>query len=96
MIVHFCLVLIDLINDYKKSQNCLYNGFYENCLYNGFSNELLVCDGFLCVLLVCDGFFIHIVVFKIVFSMKRGYAYVWGTCMFAGVPFNIITNVIIF
>ena len=80
----------------KKSQNCLYNGFYENCLYNGFSNELLVSDGFLCLLLVCDGFFIHIVVFKIIFSMKRGYAYVWGICMFVGVPFNIIINVIIF
>ena len=50
--------------------------FYENCLYNGFSYELLVCDGFLCILLVCDGFFIHIVAFKIIFSMKRGYVYV--------------------
>ena len=52
--------------------------FYENCLYNGFSYELLVCDGFLCILLVCDGFFIHIVAFKIIFSMKTGYVYVWG------------------
>ena len=41
---------------------------------------LLVCDGFLYILLVCDGFFMHIVSVKIIFSMKRGYVYVWGTC----------------
>ena len=79
MIVYFYFVLIDLINDYKKSWNCLYNGFYENCLYNGFSYELLVCRGFSYELLVCGGFFMHIVSFRIIFSMKRGYAYVWGT-----------------
>ena len=32
---------------------------------------------FLYRLLVCGGFFMHIVAFKIIFSMKRGYAYVW-------------------
>ena len=32
----FCFVLIDFINDYKKSSNYLFDGFYENCLYNGF------------------------------------------------------------
>ena len=42
--------------------------FHTNCLYNGSSNELLV----------SDGFFIHFVSFKIIFSMKRGYVYVWG------------------
>ena len=47
--------------------NCLYNGFYKNCLYNGFSHELFV----------CDGFFIHIVSFKIIFSTKRDYVYVF-------------------
>ena len=46
------------------------DGFHENCLYNGF----------LCILLVCDGFFVHIVPFKIIFSMKGGYVYVWEMC----------------
>ena len=36
----------------------------------------LFVNGFLYVLLVCDGFFIHIVSFKIIFSVKRGYSYV--------------------
>ena len=31
LIVYFCFVLIDLINDHKKSSDCLYNVFYENC-----------------------------------------------------------------
>ena len=38
--------------------------------------ELLVCDGFSYKLLACGGFFMHIVSFRIIFSMKRGYAYV--------------------
>ena len=66
--------------------------FYENCLYNGFLYKLLVCDGFSYELLVCDGFFIHIVSFKIIFSMKRCYAYIWETCKnvsFAGMLFEI-------
>ena len=70
-------MLIDLINGFL-SELLVWDGFYENCLYNGFSYELLVCDGFLCILLVCDGFFIHIVAFKIIFSMKRCYLYVLG------------------
>ena len=76
VIINFCFVLIDLINDYKIFILVMFvcdgflwellvcDGFHENCLYNGFSYELLVCDGF----------------FKIIFSMKRCYVYVWGTC----------------
>ena len=51
--------------------------FYDNCLYHGFSHELLV----------CDGFFIHIVSFRIIFSMKRRYVCVWETCEFCGYAF---------
>ena len=51
---------------------------------------------FLCILLVCDGFIIQIVSFKIIFSMKGGYLYVWKCVSFAGMFFNVIINVIIF
>ena len=51
---------------------------------------------FLCILLVCDGFIILIVSFKITFSMKGGYLYVWKCVSFAGMFFNVIINVIIF
>ena len=51
---------------------------------------------FLCILLVCDGFIILIVSFKIIFSMKGGYLYVWKCVSFAGMFFNVIINVIIF
>ena len=44
--------------------------FHTNCLYNRFSHELSV----------CDGFFIHVVSFKVIFCMKKGYGYVWGKC----------------
>ena len=40
---------------------------------------------------VCDGFyenFMRIVSFKIIFSMKRGYVYVWETCEFCGCVFQ--------
>ena len=37
----------------------------------GFSYGLLVCGGFSYELLVCNGFFMHIVSFRIIFSMKR-------------------------
>ena len=50
----------------------------------------------LCILLVCDGFIILIVSFKIIFSMKGGYLYVWKCVSFAGMFFNVIINVIIF
>ena len=69
-------------------------------MYSGFSCELLVCGGFLCIFLVCDGFFIHIVAFKIIFSIKREDVYVWETCKNVWVLqvsfFNMIINVIIF
>ena len=48
----------------------------QNCLHNGFSHKLLVCRGFLWILLACGGFFMHIVSFKIIFSMKGGFVYV--------------------
>ena len=51
---------------------------------------------FLCILLACDGFIIQIVSFKIIFSMKGGYLYVWKCVSFAGMFFNVIINVIIF
>ena len=41
-------------------------------------------------------FFIHIVSFRIIFSMKGGYVYVWERVSFAGMLFNVIINVIIF
>ena len=43
--------------------------FHTNCLYNGFSWELLVCYGFYTVVFM-----------RIVFSIKRGYVYVWKAC----------------
>ena len=45
-----------------------------------FYADLLYLIVFLCILLVCDGFFMHIISFRIIFSMKRGYVYVWGAC----------------
>ena len=51
---------------------------------------------FLCILLACDGFIIQIVSFKIIFSMKGGYLYVWKCVSFAGMFFNVIINIIIF
>ena len=44
---------------------------------------------FLCILLIYDGFFIYIVYFRIIFSMKRGYVYVWEACEFCGCAFLI-------
>ena len=93
MIIYFCFVLTDLINNYKNIysdnvcivvfyKNCLYNGFYENCLHNDFSYELLVCDSFV----------MHIVAF---FGIKKGYVYVLDKCNFSRDAFLII-NVIIF
>ena len=38
----------------------------------------------------------HIIAFKIIFSMKKGYVYVWERVSFAGMLFNVIINVIIF
>ena len=51
---------------------------------------------FLCILLVCGVFFIRIVSFRIIFSMKGGYVYVWERVSFAGMLFNVIINVTIF
>ena len=45
--------------------------------------ELLVCDGFSYKLLACGGFFMHIVSFRIIFSMKR------VMCMFGGMVKNL-------
>ena len=70
LIVYFCFMLIGLINNYKKSQNCLYNGFYENSSYVMVFIQSLLYDGFYenclhknfsCELLAWDGFFIRIV-----------------------------------
>ena len=57
----------------------MYDGFYKNCLSK----------------LVCDGFFMRIAYFRIIFSMKRGYAYVWETCEFCGyiAAFKIIVSI---
>ena len=38
----------------------------------------------------------HIIAFKIIFSMKKGYVYVWERVSFAGMLFNMIINVIFF
>ena len=38
----------------------------------------------------------HIIAFKIIFSMKKGYVYVWERVSFAGMLFNVIINVTIF
>ena len=38
----------------------------------------------------------YMIAFKIIFSMKKGYVYVWGRVSFAGMLFNVIINVIIF
>ena len=62
MIIYFCFVLIDLINDYKKSLNCLYNCFYENCLCNGFYENCLY-----------NGFYVHYYFLKLFFSIKNNY-----------------------
>ena len=46
---------------------------------------------------VFDGFMrIVCIAFKIIFSMKKGYVYVWKRVSFAGMLFNVIINVIIF
>ena len=55
------------------------DGFYENCLYNGFFIDIVN----------MWWFFIHIVYFRIIFSMKRGYVYVWEACEFCGCAFLI-------
>ena len=82
----FILVMFD--DGFYK--NCLYNSFYENCLYNGFSYELLV----------CDGFYAYCCFLKIIFSIKKSYAYVSGKCKNVRVLwlcfFHVIVNVIIF
>ena len=41
-------------------------------------------------------FFIRIVSFRIIFSMKGGYVYVWERVSFADMLFNVIINVTIF
>ena len=38
----------------------------------------------------------HIIAFKIIFSMKKGYVYVWERVSFAGMLFNMMINVIFF
>ena len=60
------------------------NSFYENCLYNRFFIQIVSMWWFLCILLVCDVFLYIFLLLnmksEIIFSMKRGYVYVWGTC----------------
>ena len=48
LIIYFCFVLIDLINDYKNifPHNVHLMVFDKNCLYNGFLYKLLACYGF--------------------------------------------------
>ena len=38
----------------------------------------------------------YMIAFKIIFSMKKAYVYVWERVSFAGMLFNVIINVTIF
>ena len=51
-------------------------------------NHQIVCIMFFMRIVSMWWFFMHIVSFKTIFSMKRGYVYVWETCEFCGCVFQ--------
>ena len=87
LIIHFCFVLIGLNNDYKNvySHNVCILVFHTNCSYVvvcmwWFFIRIVSMQWFFIRIVSMRWFFIRIVSFKIIFSMKRGYVYVWETC----------------
>ena len=70
MIIYFCFVLIDLINDYKN----IYSRDNNVCL----GVCMMVFTRIISVKMGYGMVFMCIVTFKIIFSMKRYYVYVWG------------------
>ena len=69
LIIYFCFVLINLINDYKNVYYCNNNVCLGVCM--------TVIMGIVSIKRVMRWFFMCIVIFKIIVSMKRYYVYVW-------------------